>query len=75
MKNYKLSAVIGLLLLTACVAPETQRSLNGDIRSLQKTSLEEVVIYHDRAHGVTCWLYDAYAGAGISCLPDSELVE
>ncbi|GLO05655.1 hypothetical protein PPUJ13061_55590 [Pseudomonas putida] len=32
-----------------------------------------VRIFHDDERGATCWIYQAGSGAGISCIPDSQL--
>ncbi len=32
-----------------------------------------VRVFHDAEHAATCWIYQAGSGAGISCIPDSQL--
>ena len=32
-----------------------------------------VRVFHDDERGATCWIYQAGSGAGISCVPDSQL--
>ncbi|WP_129932756.1 MULTISPECIES: hypothetical protein [unclassified Pseudomonas] len=32
-----------------------------------------VRVFHDDERGATCWIYQAGSGAGISCIPDSQL--
>jgi len=32
-----------------------------------------VRVFHDDEHCVTCWIYQAGSGSGISCIPDSQL--
>jgi len=32
-----------------------------------------VYVFHDDARSATCWTYDRSKGAGISCIPDSQL--
>ena len=37
------------------------------------TGSRHIGIWHDNQRGVTCWIYAAGYGGGISCLPDAQL--
>lgn len=59
---------IGLLLIAfaiwgvaACSSPPGQRVEAG----------EDVLVWHDDSHGVTCYIYEYY---DMVCLPDSEVL-
>ena len=44
-----------------------------------QTSAEQLTAkistFHDGKRGVTCWVFDSYQRGGISCLPDSSLLQ
>lgn len=41
--------------------------------SARETIDKQVRVVHDDSRAVTCYLYSAYQGVAISCIPDSQL--
>jgi len=55
-----------IILLLAVSCGQTTREQTAD---------EFISTYHDDQRHVTCWVFTAFNAGGISCIPDSELVQ